>query len=150
SLRHPVLALPKCAPAKLVDLQRRQKKLQKIAKLVKGLTSEIAEPLGSRHGGGGMEEHAGADIVRFGGFRLDRRRCVLSRQNEDGGFRPVPIGSRALDILGLLIDRNGDLVSKDEILNTVWPGVVDGANVTVQISALRRALNDGRSDGSLI
>jgi adenylate cyclase len=50
----------------------------------------------------------------------------------------------------LLIDRHGDLVSKDEILSTVWPGIVEGANVTVQISALRRALDNGRSDGSLI
>src|SRR3984893_14860579 len=60
------------------------------------------------------------------------------------------LGSRALDVLGLLIDRHGDLVSKDEILNTVWPGVVEGANVTVQISALRRVLDEGRSNGSLI
>ena len=49
-----------------------------------------------------------------------------------------------------MIDRHGDLVSKDEILNTVWPGVVEGANVTVQISALRRALDEGRSETSLI
>jgi TolB-like protein/Flp pilus assembly protein TadD len=97
-----------------------------------------------------MEEHAEADAVRFSGFRFDRRRRVLSRQYEDGQFVPVPIGSRALDILGLLIDRHGDLVSRDEILEAVWPGVVEGANVTVQISALRRALDNGRSDGSLI
>ena len=47
-----------------------------------------------------MEEHAGADVARFSGFRFDRRRGVLSRQNEDGQIVPVPIGSRALDILG--------------------------------------------------
>ena len=98
-----------------------------------------------------MEEHAGAEIVRFGGFHFDRRRRCLLRQEEDGALTPVPIGSRALDVLGLLIDRRGDLVSKDEILNTVWSGmVVEGANVTVQISALRRVLHEGRSDGSII
>src|SRR5262245_59990927 len=91
-----------------------------------------------------MEEHAGADLVRFGGFDFDRRRGLLARQNDDGDLVSVTIGSRALDILGLLIDRHGDVVSKDEILNAVWPGVVEGANVTVQISALRRALGDGR------
>jgi DNA-binding winged helix-turn-helix (wHTH) protein len=116
----------------------------------KGLIFEIARSLGSRQGGGRMEEHSGADIVLFGGFRFDRRRGVLSRQNEDGEIVPVPIGWRALDILGLLIDRHGDLVSRDEIMSTVWPGVVEGANVTVQISALRRTLDDGRSDGSVI
>ena len=97
-----------------------------------------------------MEEHAGADVVRFSNFRFDRRRGLLARQNGDGDFAPIPIGSRALDILGLLIDRHGDLVSRDEILNTIWPGVVEGANVTVQISALRRALDEGRTGPSPI
>ena len=97
-----------------------------------------------------MEEHSAADIVGFSKFRFDRRRGLLSHQIEDGQFVPIPIGSRALDILGLLIDRHGNLVSKDELLDAVWPGVVEGANVTVQISALRRVLDDGRSDGSPI
>jgi DNA-binding winged helix-turn-helix (wHTH) protein len=88
-----------------------------------------------------MEERAGADVVRFSGFRFDRRRGCLLREGEDGALTPLAIGSRALDVLGLLIDRHGDLASKDEILNTVWPGVVEGANVTVQISALRRILD---------
>jgi DNA-binding winged helix-turn-helix (wHTH) protein len=98
-----------------------------------------------------VEEHAGAEIVLFGGFRFDRRRALLSRQDEDGSLTPVAIGSRALDILGLLIDRHGDIVTKDDILNAVWPGtVVEGANVAVEISTLRRALNDGESDGNII
>ena len=97
-----------------------------------------------------MDELVGAYIVRFGGFRFDRSRGLLARQNDDGTLAPVTIGSRALDILGLLIDRHGHLVSKDEILNTVWPRVVEGANVTVQISTLRRALDEVRSSGSLI
>jgi len=97
-----------------------------------------------------MGEHAGADVVRFSGFRFDRRRGSLLREGEDGALTPVAIGSRALDILGLLIDRQEGLVSKDEILNAVWPGVVEGANVTVQISALRRVLDGGRPEGSLI
>jgi DNA-binding winged helix-turn-helix (wHTH) protein len=96
-----------------------------------------------------MGEHTGSDIVRFAGFCFDRSRGCLLRQDEDGSRVPVSIGSRALEVLGLLIDRRGDLVSKDEIMDAVWPGtVVEGANVTVQISALRRILDDGRSDGS--
>jgi len=125
--------------------------LQKIAKInqIRYLSAAI-ERLVRRTGSENMEEPAGTEVVRFSGFRFDRRRGVLSRQNEDGEFFPVPVGSRALDILGLLIDRHGELVSRDEILNTVWPGVVEGANVTVQISALRRALDEGRSNGTLI
>jgi DNA-binding winged helix-turn-helix (wHTH) protein len=86
-----------------------------------------------------MEEHAEAEVA-VGGFRFDRRRGCLLRQDGIGALRPVAVGSRALDILGLLIDRHGDVVSRDEILNMVWPGVVEGANVTVQISTLRRVL----------
>jgi DNA-binding winged helix-turn-helix (wHTH) protein len=98
-----------------------------------------------------MREATGASVVRFSAFCLDPRRGLLLRQNEDGALTPVAIGLRALDVLGLLIDRHGDLVSKDEILTTVWPEVVvEGANVTVQISALRRVLREGRSAPRLI
>ncbi|HEX4184380.1 MAG TPA: winged helix-turn-helix domain-containing tetratricopeptide repeat protein [Stellaceae bacterium] len=97
-----------------------------------------------------MGEQAGVDVVRFSGFCFDRRRGLLARQNDDSNLVPVAVGSRALDILGLLIDRNEEVVSRDDILNTVWPGVVEGANVTVQISALRRVLDEGRSEPSLI
>jgi predicted ATPase/class 3 adenylate cyclase/energy-coupling factor transporter ATP-binding protein EcfA2 len=97
-----------------------------------------------------MDENAEAGIVLFGGFRFDRGRWLLARQNDDGNLVPVAIGSRALDILSLLIERHGQIVSRDDILNTVWPGIVESANVTAQISALRRVLDEGRSDGSLI
>jgi adenylate cyclase len=93
-----------------------------------------------------MDGHARGDIVLFGAFRLDRRRGYLSRQTADGDLVPVTVGSRALEVLRLLIDRPGDLVSKEEIMNAVWPGtVVEGANITVQISALRRVLDEGRN-----
>jgi DNA-binding winged helix-turn-helix (wHTH) protein len=74
----------------------------------------------------------------------------LSRQNGDGSLAPVVVGSRALEILGLLIDRHGDIVSRDEILEIAWRGVVEGADVTVEISVLRRALDDRGSAGSII
>jgi DNA-binding winged helix-turn-helix (wHTH) protein len=61
------------------------------------------------------------------------------------------IGSRALDALGVLIEGDGDLVSKDEIRAAVWPGtVVEDNNLTVQISALRRILDHGLPEGSCI
>jgi len=63
----------------------------------KGLTFKMAHPFGSQQGGGRMEEHAGADVVRFGDFRFDRRHGLLARQNGDGDLVPVPIGSRALE-----------------------------------------------------
>ena len=98
-----------------------------------------------------MDALAGADIVLFDRFSLDRRRGALFRRGEDGLLVPVTIGSRALDLLGVLIERQGDLVSRDQIMDAVWPGTaVEGANVTMQIAALRRVLDDGQSTGSLI
>jgi TolB-like protein len=105
--------------------------------------------LARRCGGRGMEARASGDIFLFEGFRLDRR--GLSRRDERGVFVPVVIGSRALDVLGILIAGDGDLVSKDEIMADVWPGtVVEDNNLTVQISALRRILDRGRAEGSCI
>jgi DNA-binding winged helix-turn-helix (wHTH) protein len=92
-----------------------------------------------------------ADIFLFEEFRLDRQGDGLSRRDESGVFVPVQIGSRALDILGVLVERPGELVSKKEIMAAVWRRtVVENANLTVQISALRRVLDHGRSDESCI
>jgi DNA-binding winged helix-turn-helix (wHTH) protein len=54
----------------------------------------------------------------------------------------VTLGSRALALLALLIERQGQLVSKDEIMKTVWPGIaIEEGNVTGLISASRRVLD---------
>lgn len=69
----------------------------------------------------------------------------MFRREDGGAFVPVKIGSRALDILRLLVERADDLVLKEEIFAAVWPNtVVEEGNLTTQISALRRAL--GRND----
>ncbi|MCV2354600.1 cyclic nucleotide-binding domain-containing protein [Paucibacter sp. B2R-40] len=53
----------------------------------------------------------------------------------------VALGARALDLLQLLLERPGGLVSKGEMLDRVWPGlVVEENNISVQIATLRRAL----------
>jgi TolB-like protein/Tfp pilus assembly protein PilF len=92
-----------------------------------------------------------ADVCLFEAFRLDRRAGVLFRRDEGGALVPVAIGSRALAVLDALVAREGDLVSKEEIMDTVWPGTaVAENNLTVQISALRRVLDHGRAGGSCI
>ena len=95
-----------------------------------------------------MQGLAPSGIFAFEDFRLDRR-GGLFRCNGTGTFEPVAIGSRALDILSVLIEREGEVVSKDEIIAAVWPGtVVEASNLTVQISALRAVLDRGRANGS--
>ena len=97
----------------------------------------------------GMETPS--DVLLFDRFRLDPRGGGLFRCADDGAEIPIALGSRALDILALLIDRRGDVVTKDEIVANVWRGaLVEGSNLTVQISALRRVLEQGRAPGSCI
>ena len=85
----------------------------------------------------------------FEDFRLDSR--GLSRRDQSGTFAPIPIGSRALEVLGVLVARSGDLVTRDEIIKKVWPGtIVEYSNLPVQIAALRRVLDHGRTQGSCI
>ena len=81
-----------------------------------------------------MDARGTSDIFLFEPFRLDRR--DLFRREEGGGFVPLNLGSRAADILRTLVERAGELVSKEEIIAAVWPGtVVEDSNLTVQISA---------------
>jgi len=75
---------------------------------------------------------------RFGPFVFDRIRRVLWR---DGTIVPVP--SKALELLLLLVDQRHRVVSKDELLEIVWAGtVVEENTLTRHISTLRRALGD--------
>ena len=98
-----------------------------------------------------MEALASSEVFLFEDFRLDRHGGGLFRRDDDGAFTAVAIGSRGLDILGVLIERAGEVVSKDKIIAAVWPGtVVEDSNLTVQISALRRALEHGRPNGRYI
>ncbi len=79
------------------------------------------------------------DTVQFGPFRLITARRSLER---DGA--PVALSARAFDILELLIGARDRVVSRDEIVSRVWPGLaVEPSNLTVQMSTLRRALGDG-------
>jgi TolB-like protein len=92
-----------------------------------------------------------SDNLLFDGFRFDRRGGCLFRLSELGIPEPLPLGSRSLRLLGVLLERQGELVSKDAIMEAVWPGrVVEEANLNVQISKLRHLLDLGREHGSCI
>ncbi len=81
-------------------------------------------------------QNGGGDDLRFGPFRLSRR---LRELHADAGR--VALGARAFDLLAVLAERPGKLVSKNELLDLVWPGVVvEDNNLHVQMAALRRAL----------
>jgi DNA-binding winged helix-turn-helix (wHTH) protein len=64
---------------------------------------------------------------------------------------PVQLGSRALDILYVLASARGEVVGKDELMSRVWPGlVVEENNLGVHVSALRKALDEGKSGQSYV
>jgi predicted ATPase/DNA-binding winged helix-turn-helix (wHTH) protein len=75
-------------------------------------------------------------VYRFGDFELqpNRRRLLVDQ-------RPVALGDRAFGVLLALVERAGQLVTKDELLDIVWPGVVvEENNLQAQVSALRKIL----------
>lgn len=77
--------------------------------------------------------------LRFGHFELHPAERVLRVRGE-----PVAVGSRAFDVLLVLAQRHERLVTKQELLDLVWPGlVVEEHNVATQISTLRKLLGTG-------
>jgi TolB-like protein/DNA-binding winged helix-turn-helix (wHTH) protein/cytochrome c-type biogenesis protein CcmH/NrfG len=96
-----------------------------------------------------MEHPNSTERLFFQGFRLDRR--GLFRVDGADETEPVALSSRALDLLRLLAERQGELLPKDLIMEAVWPGTaVAESNLTVQMSALRRVLDHERAQGSCI
>lgn len=78
-------------------------------------------------------------VFSFGEFELDVSRRSLTRNASK-----VKIGARAFDILACLVSNAGQIVTKDEIIRTVWPAThVDEVALRVHLVALRKAIDDG-------
>ena len=85
-------------------------------------------------------------VVRFGPFAFDRARMVLEREGQ-----PVTIGGRGAAVLAVLLEAQGQVVTRNELLDAVWHGqVVEERNLTVQIAALRKAMGDQPNGEDLI
>jgi adenylate cyclase len=98
-----------------------------------------------------VEARVAGETLLFEGWRFDREGRRLFRQDAAGAWTAISIGSRALDILTLLLERPRTLVSKEAIMDAVWPNAaVEANNLTVQISALRNVLDHDRTEGSCI
>jgi len=81
-------------------------------------------------------------LYEFGNFRCDPAERLLR-----AGDKPVSLTPKAFDILVALLESNGRLLSKDELMRRIWPdSFVEEANLTVNISALRKVL--GETDNS--
>jgi DNA-binding winged helix-turn-helix (wHTH) protein/TolB-like protein/tetratricopeptide (TPR) repeat protein len=84
---------------------------------------------------------------RFAGFTLDLARRRLSGPGQD----PIVLSGRAFDVLAFLLTCRDRMVTKRELMDTVWPRmVVEENNLTQAISTLRRVLGDSRESPQFI
>ena len=87
-----------------------------------------------------------ARTFAFGPFLLIPERQLLLRNGE-----PVRIGGRALDLLTALVERAGELISKQDLTARAWPTTfVEEANLKVNVGMLRRVLEDTAEPGGYI
>ena len=80
----------------------------------------------------------GGAVYRFGPYRLDVRERRLAR-----GGDVVPLRGKVFDTLAVLVERAGQLVTKQELLDAVWPETtVEENNLNHNVSVLRKALGE--------
>jgi DNA-binding winged helix-turn-helix (wHTH) protein/TolB-like protein/Flp pilus assembly protein TadD len=81
-----------------------------------------------------------SEAYAFGPYVLDRPRRALLRDGE-----PVGVTPKAFDLLAVLAESGGSVVSKETLMSRLWPDtVVEEGSLAFQISTLRKALGDGR------
>jgi TolB-like protein/DNA-binding winged helix-turn-helix (wHTH) protein/Tfp pilus assembly protein PilF len=79
-----------------------------------------------------------SNLYEFGEFRLDPQKRVLRR-----GEEPIALTPKAFEVLVLLIQHSGEIVSKDELMKVVWPdSFVQESNLTQTVFMLRKALGE--------
>ena len=83
---------------------------------------------------------------QFGLYRLDARRRVLTR-----GESPVPLPQKVFDILLILVQNSGREMSKEELMERIWPNIFVGENNIAQsIFLLRKALGEEKREHQYI
>jgi DNA-binding winged helix-turn-helix (wHTH) protein/tetratricopeptide (TPR) repeat protein/TolB-like protein len=85
-------------------------------------------------------------MYRFGSYTLDEETCLLRQ-----GDQILPVPPKAAALLAVLVEAEGGLVSKERLLETVWPDAfVEESNVTQQIFLLRKLLKPEGESGDPI
>ena len=78
--------------------------------------------------------------LKFGPFELSIGERLLRREGQ-----VLPLGGRALDILIYLVERPGEVIAKQELMDRVWSDVtVEEGSLRVHVAAIRKALGDGQ------
>ncbi len=85
---------------------------------------------------------AGKELYEFGPFRIDPEKEVLLREGD-----PVPLTPKTFQILLVLVRHSQQVVTKDDLMTTVWPDTfVEEANLSRNIFMLRKALGETPQD----
>jgi DNA-binding winged helix-turn-helix (wHTH) protein/tetratricopeptide (TPR) repeat protein len=85
-------------------------------------------------------------VYEFKGFRIDSTQRRLLHLG-----RPIPLKPKIFDLLLYLVERQGQLVAKDELMRQIWPNtIVEENNITVSMSILRKLLGDDRGGRKFI
>lgn len=89
-----------------------------------------------------INDQRGARFYEFGPFRLDAEREILLR---DG--KPISLTRKTFQILLVLVQRQNEVVSKDDLMKAVWPDTfVEEGNLTRHVFMLRKALGESPQD----
>lgn len=85
-------------------------------------------------------------VYAFGEFQLDAEQKILLRDGER-----IPLHPKTFATLLALLESSGAVITKDELLEKVWPGTfVEESSLTKNISILRKALNNGHDHSGYI
>lgn len=89
-----------------------------------------------------VDAEASPEAFSFGNFRI-----IPSARLLESNGKPKVLGSRAFDLLCLLVSRSGEVVGKTELMAKAWPGItVDESSLRFHITQLRRVLDDGQEE----
>src|SRR5258706_1056448 len=123
-------------PPKKIERDRNTPNDQKSAKNMKPFWFGAAQATNT------SSQHA-QEVISFGPFRLYPSERVLKK-----GDQPVKLGSRAFDILLVLVQHAGEVVGHKELVAKVWPGAfIEEVSLRVHIAALRKAPDTGEAGG---
>ena len=85
-------------------------------------------------------------IYRFDNFTIDPVRRKLERDQHR-----VQLPAKAFDLLVVMLENNGRLIEREELFQLLWPGqVVEESNLSVNVSALRKALGERKGETQYI
>ena len=85
-------------------------------------------------------------LYEFGEFRLDPHKRTLQH-----GEELVALTPKAFDTLLVLVENAGQLITKDDLMKTVWPdSFVEESNLTQTVFMLRKALGQTRDQGYIV